>query len=698
MIEKDEDPISNISNNSNNDLIINTNKKNNIEVEDEKENATVSDINDDINYFKQFEKTKKIEKIVCPTCGEMPILELDYNNYIIKSYCPKRHNIEEKFISYIKNSNKKLEEEIICSECKKSNKQLKDDMYICNCTKILCTKCEEKHKEENDDDIEHNLIKYSNKDFLCPCSEDCLDFNYFCVNCNKNLCFNCQIEHKEKKSDHNIIYYLDQVDKYLTEEQINNKKKEYEKQKKSINEFLQEIDSFKEELEKKIEHLKSNLKMYLLINDYIINKFDNLSMNEQTIESLKRINFSYNNLISDFIKNKQFFYRIGYLVGLFKYQDNLKTNFFFKKKDKRAKVTKLDNLNTLRVIEEKADAKITAICQIQNGLAVGYKNGQIQCYNLDNHINNLKKTIKISDSNGFEIKYLCTIKNNYFISSNEKELKIIELFETKNTIQYNVINTFKYNEEIILNKNKTIKIKNVVDLFQNDNLLQNSRNESFNSMINSNKNNNFNNLNIKYQIKKLFNDNIIYIYGNNLMILEPTFNNNYIKKKSENIDSNIIYITEINKNKFSIYSSNNDIIIFDSETFERKESFLINNNIKLKKIEGVNNDTLAGLGNEHIFLISIAKEQIIKTINIEKTNVDMVIINEPLKILIGSNYKDKGYLQQYGFNLTRDDATLSRNNIIELQTKIDLLYLLQIDNNDKLICIRNNNIIRVYSK
>lgn len=88
MIEKDEDLILNISNNSNNDLIINTNKKNNIEVEDEKENARVSDINDDINYFKQFEETKKIEKIVCTKCGEMPILELDYNNYIIKSYCP----------------------------------------------------------------------------------------------------------------------------------------------------------------------------------------------------------------------------------------------------------------------------------------------------------------------------------------------------------------------------------------------------------------------------------------------------------------------------------------------------------------------------------------------------------------------------------------------------------------------------------
>ncbi len=53
----------------------------------------------------------------------------------------------------------------------------------------------------------------------------------------------------------------------------------------------------------------------------------------------------------------------------------------------------------------------------------------------------------------------------------------------------------------------------------------------------------------------------------------------------------------------------------------------------------------------------------------------MVIINEPLKILVGSNYKNKGYLQQYGFNLTRDDMILSRNNIIELQTKIDLLYI-----------------------
>ena len=696
MEEKEENSILNISNNSNNNLIINTNKKNNIQLEDEKENGRVSDINDDINFFKQFEEKNNIEKIVCPKCGEMPILELDCNNYIIKSYCPKRHNIEEKFISYIKQSNEKLEEEITCSECKKTNKQLKDDMYICNCRKIFCTKCKEEHKEKDDDDIEHNLIKYSNKDFICPCSEDCLDFNYFCVNCNKNLCFNCQIEHKDNNSDHNIIYYLDEVDKNLTEEQINNKKEEYEKQVKSIKEFLQEIDSWKEELEKKIEHLKSNLKMYLLINDYILNKFDSLSMNEQTIESLKRINLSYHHLISDFVKNKQFVYRVGYLVGLFNYQNNLKTNFFSKKKEKRAKVTKLDNLNTLRVIEEKADSKITAICQIQNGFAVGYKNGQIQCYNLNNLGNNLKKSIKISDSNGFEIKYLCTLKNNYFISSNENELKIIKLFETKDTILYNVINSFKYNEEINNKNNKSL-------FLQNDNLLQNSRNESFNS-INSHytNNNNLNNINNKkdnkYQIKELFNDNIIYIDGNNFIILEPTFNNNYIKKNSESIDSNIVYITEINKNKFSVYSSNNEIIIFDSETFERKEGFNINNNIKLIIIEGVNNDTLAGLGKEYIFLISIAKKQIIKIINIEKTNVDMLIINEPLKILVGSNYKNKGYIQQYGFNLTRDDVILSRNDIIELQTKIDLLYILQIDNNDKLICIHNNNIIRVFSK
>ena len=51
---------------------------------------------------------KDIEKIVCPECGEISSLEINHNNYIIKSFCQNKHSIEDSLINFIKKSNEKL--------------------------------------------------------------------------------------------------------------------------------------------------------------------------------------------------------------------------------------------------------------------------------------------------------------------------------------------------------------------------------------------------------------------------------------------------------------------------------------------------------------------------------------------------------------------------------------------------------------
>ena len=111
-------------------------------------------------------------------------------------------------------------------------------MYQCNCKKVFCEECKENHEEEENNEITHNLIKYSEIDFQCQCSGEFSDYNSYCVNCNKNLCLNCQIEHQSEYQHHEIILFSDEIEKFLTKEEIKNKKDELVKQENSINFYI----------------------------------------------------------------------------------------------------------------------------------------------------------------------------------------------------------------------------------------------------------------------------------------------------------------------------------------------------------------------------------------------------------------------------------------------------------------------------
>ena len=690
-------------------------------IKDDYKSELDSPVEKDLESFKEIQK---IEKIVCPQCGKIPILEIDNKNYTIQSFCPNKHSIKEKLVNYIKNSNNKLEEispeSIECSLCKKNNKDLKidkNDMYYCICKKYFCEDCKEKHEEEDDDEkneeendeiIHHNLIKYSEIEFQCECSKEFSDFICYCENCNINLCQSCQTEHRAKHGKHKIIYFSDEIDNNLTKEDLTQKNKEFKKQADTIKSFLQNLDDWKKTLDSKIVHLKENLKLLINVNEFILEKFDKSFMNHQTIKSIENLDFSYDKFINEFngdlnihnndkdnvdAENINFEHGFGYLLGLLSYQ---KTIIFTKKENKPYKRKKIKNLNIIKnmpQIETKVESKITSLCQFEEDIIVGDEKGLVHLYKIGKK---LDKILTINDNAGKEINYLYSLKNKYFISSNENGIKIIKIVKTKDMVQHHILQSFEYIsyrltlndkgnmiEKINLNKSQESNARNIVP--NTKEALKNNK--------------------IYYQIIELANNNVIYINKNKLMRLKPELNNNYNKKElSFEEAGNIISIAEINDNKFCAYSEGNKISFFDSNTFIKKGESIkleIGNEEELKKIESINNSMFAGLGNNKLYIFSLCKGndiKIIRTVDTQMNNIDLKIAVNPCKILIAGSHKNNTYINQYNFELTKDGITSSKNDTINLVNRINMIFLIGDNSNyAKLGYIHNNNFIKIYT-
>ena len=64
-------------------------------------------------------KIKDIKKLVCPECGEIPLMNIDHQGFMIQCDCLNNHSKEYKLSDFIEESRKKLNEEIQCSTCEK---------------------------------------------------------------------------------------------------------------------------------------------------------------------------------------------------------------------------------------------------------------------------------------------------------------------------------------------------------------------------------------------------------------------------------------------------------------------------------------------------------------------------------------------------------------------------------------------------
>ena len=690
-----------------------------------KEDYLDIDIRAENKIFDEIEENKKIEKIVCPDCGIIPNLVIESQNYTVKSNCPRCQNNTiktYKLVNYIEKSNAKIPIFIKCDGCNKTNKDLKiekNEMFICSCGKIFCEDCKEKHEEINDSKNSHEFISYSEKDYQCCCKGYFSDYSSFCVTCNENLCANCQIEHDAKNQGHKILFFTEEIGAHLTKDIIEKKKKKFEEKSNKIKEFLEELDEWKEEFESKINHLKHSLKLLMKVNNYILYSFDKSNLNQQIIETLKNLDFSYNILIDEFIKvkdkNNSFESRYQYLLGLFNYQKNSNMNLKLKKFTKKID---LEDINTLKynslIIEGKVEEEVTAVCQFGKGFAIGDIKGQIHFFNIDT---NSKKLIKTTmyDKLNLAINYLCSLNDNYFISSNKEEIKIIKLDDSKGALQYNIIKTFKYNDEERIS-NVIKDSEEILDLsFQNKipkkGLIKNNNIEqvlsagraptlvpsSFKSIEKLS-----NNTKKYYQVIKLLNDNIVYLNEDKIMRLEPAFNNNY-NRHCIKMQTKLICMVEINENKFCVYSENNSINIFDSNNFKKIKDFSVGNsdNILCTKIQMIDRGTMAGIGKDKIYLISLNKFCIVQTINTERTITDMVITKSN-KILISEYYKKNNYLIQYNYKVLKDEISLAKNDMIEFGKRINLLYLLDNKDNNRenpygrLLCIFNDKSIHIY--
>ena len=638
-------------------------------------------------------KMNNIEKIICPQCYEIPKIKIDHQNYIIKSFCPNNHIIEDSLINFIKRSNEQLQsaENIKCIECKNKIKKLKNkenDMYKCNCGEYICVNCKEKHKGKKDEKMEHNLVEYNEKDFKCTCSETLEDYNFFCKKCNKNLCPICEAEHPR---EHDIKDYSDEI---LSDDEIKEKKKKFNEQKSNINKFLKKLYDLKDKLEIKIKQLHKTLQTYLDINNYIITKYNTSATNEQMIENINKINFQLPELIKIFKNSDQEKEQFGILLSIFQYQDkkdkNFKTNDFMYLNSRLSTMGDINKYRNTR-LQDKIGAKVTTLCQIKNGIAVGDEIGKVHCYSLNQ--NKLNKYLIITDHIGNTIKYLYSLNNGNFISSIYNEFKIFQINDQK----YNIIQTFKYNKED--NNNNILKENKDDKNNKNNNNEKNNINEGIadgKNNKNNPKQNNNNNNNEYYQILELLNGYLLYIEGNKLIILKPTFNNNYQEKPTKEIKMNtkIVSMTELNSNKFSVYCEDKCLYIFDSNNF--KEKLKISELPLFKRIEGVNSDIIVALGGNNLFLISEAKRGLVDD-GLE--NVYDVCAEYNKILILG-----KDHIAQYDVKINKGGKYLNKVGELRAIQKIKLLYLLknlgdvnnEINNeNANIACIYNEEKIKI---
>lgn len=241
-------------------------------------------------------------KYRCPICYQIPFLSSNFNdqNLIINMKCINNHENKDE-ISNIQNKN------IKCNKCGETKNK---EFYYCgNCTKILCNKCCDSHKNEA-----HKIIELNNVDFIC--SEHNNNFVGYCQKHNINYCKNCQ---HFKENNSNVFKELSEkeISNFI---EINNKNEslllDFDKHFQTLKKYFEDVQRiynlFKNNIENKIKFYKDIINLYQNKNkehkinyQMIKNLYDNqFNINPLILEGSKIIN----NMIDNFNKINKIFY------------------------------------------------------------------------------------------------------------------------------------------------------------------------------------------------------------------------------------------------------------------------------------------------------------------------------------------------------------------------------------------------------
>ena len=174
---------------------------NDINKENKHLKVLVQIIEDENNKTKIIEQSKEI---ICPICNEP--CRFKFDDYKLQLFdCINKHPINKmtmKIKDFPKTQNINISK-IICGKCKIKNMGISPnkEFYKClTCDMNICLLCRNNH------DLNHNLIKYTKRNFICQKHNE--SFIKYCHQCNMNICYLCDEEHTGHKT---IFLGLNQI-------------------------------------------------------------------------------------------------------------------------------------------------------------------------------------------------------------------------------------------------------------------------------------------------------------------------------------------------------------------------------------------------------------------------------------------------------------------------------------------------------
>ena len=571
-------------------------------------NMDFFEINDDSCVFR------------CINCLQIPLITLckDNNEPKIKYICECTLSEKNKYkIITIKEFLEKFKQltlnSMMCSKCNKEKEQVKEMDLCLTCKKPFCDECIKNHKK---DFPGHEIIDINKIDNYCHIHND-EKIVAWCINCKVNLCSFCFGIHE--KCEYRIIDEIklkdDQIELYkttltqiitffynkmkaLNSKMINNCKDNYEK--KEINDLYQKYFEINENM---IKLSQESIKTYLLYKDKyiypIIQNTKNLcNLNENIIKKKVETIEEYKNILK-----KEF------IIKYSEIEEPEKTN--------NPSIPKLSekNFEELLLMLKNMNLNINDEGKLTNYIPISYVDNPTKT-----NISKLTcvKTIK-SKKTGYYTNIL-DLKNNTFAITIGKTIEIYSLNNYKllkelTEHQYDIfsLGLFKDNKTFASGDVKgNIKIWN----FDNNNnykCIGNITSETTNLSI--------------LKLKHLSTGNLASLTNKSIEIWNSQSPyNNKLKKYCEK-DHYYISLLETKNNLLITGSKKGDLIFYNPVDLSIIKQIPFNCGASNVLIE-LNNDKIAFMGNEGIYIVDTIKKKLEKIIVNENAISSLFCLND----------------------------------------------------------------------
>ena len=574
--------------------------------------------------------------LFCPNnnCLNIPEILYTYNplNSFIEYKC-NYHNNKKELYNMPLSAFLEKSSNIKCYECQQY--LTKSDLYYCNqCKNVFDYTCFEEHIEI----CNHNVVPINKNILINNCLEHINIYMFHCIECNKSLCLNCDITYHHSQR-HSLVQIINNTNNQNDKEKINTifQKQKYflEKIKKINHKIIKSLEDDIEIKQRIIDNNNNNKYNYNLIssynnlyieNDYRYEKLLEYIFNtEEMIEKNKKEEITkgtyLNRILAPFYYSMMINKDQNLKEGLIELLQRLILNINQNNEINTNEKNNITNINNTIMNNDK-NLKNNNKSKNLNKI-INYDNRKDNSYiNIENNRNN----------NNFNISVDCS--KRYYNIANDKKNKMegkyynekMNLSNNNKNIQENInLSNNTMFEEYIRNNNKNNEYLNKSSIF-NHNIKLFGNNESGKSNIKNNgryfdnndilfsnsiKYNNFGSQHLKTQnnifLKNIENTPNIS-NNNNLLSVNKTYNNTFLKDNNEYIEKNN---TSLNNtlDKLKKGLNNKNKVIKTSENVNKqekkkktpiKENKLdkeLNNNNKAKETEKV----VKTKNNKHIF-------------------------------------------------------------------------------------------------